>query len=383
MILTYRGDFLSNIYLDYAATSLKHFDIIKDTISELENIYANPNSNHTLGKKNNTLLNNARKFIAKSINANDNEIIFTSGGTEANNMVLNHIANNYKSGEIIISNIEHPSVSECAHKLANLGFKIITLEVNKDGIISLDDLKKAITDKTILVSIMLANNETGVIQPLDKISNIVKEHNILLHSDIVQAFGKIDIDVKKLKLDFASVSAHKIGATNNFGFLYSKNNQITPLIIGGGQENGLRSGTSDVLGAVVLERCLARTLNSKEKLKELKDYFITSLQNNQIHFEINGTINETLPNILNIYFPNIESQRLITYLDINNIFISGGSACSSGSIKGSKIITNMYSQERAVNSVRISVGYYTTKEMIDITVTKIKELENRILMRGN
>ncbi|MBF0713321.1 cysteine desulfurase [Gemella sp. GH3] len=373
---------MSTIYLDYAATSLKHFDILKNTINELENIYANPSSNHTLGKKNNKLLNNARKYISQTINAKDSEIIFTSGGTEANNMIFNHILNSYESGEIIISNIEHSSIIECANKLEDKGFKIIKLEVNKDGVISLNHLKKVITENTVLVSIMLANNETGVIQPIDKIADIVKQHNILLHSDIVQAFGKINIDVKKLNLDFASVSAHKIGATNNFGFLYAKDSKITPLIIGGGQENNLRSGTSDVLGAVMLEKCLHRTLNSQKTLEDMKNYFITCLKNHKVSFEINGSNIHSLPNILNIYFKNIEAQRLITFLDANNIFISGGSACSSGSFKGSRIIASMYNDERAEKSVRISIGYYTTKEMIDITVNKIKELENRILMRG-
>lgn len=372
---------MNNIYLDYAASSLKHFDIIKNSINELEKIYSNPSSNHSLGKKNKKLLEDSRKKIAKYINSNPEEITFTSGGTEANNTVFNHIKNSYKNGEILISNIEHSSVKESAYNIEKFGFKIIEILTDSSGKILIDDLKKKISYKTILISVMYANNETGIIQPIKEISQIIKNKNILFHSDIVQAYGKVKIDVKELNIDFASASSHKIGGTNNFGFLYSKKNCITPFILGGGQENGLRSGTSDVLGAIVLERCTERTLENISKLENLKNYFITSLKDNKVNFEINGDLKNSLPNILNLYFHNITSQRLITYLDVNNIYISGGSACSSGNIKASKVITSMYSEKRAEKSVRISIGFNTTKEMIDITVKKIMQLENKILDR--
>ena len=372
---------MNNIYLDYAATSIKHFDIFKDVINELENIYANPSSSHSLGKKNNILLKNARKNIAKSLNAIEDEIIFTSGGTEANNMVFNHIENSFSSGEIIISNIEHPSIINCAEKLESKGFKIIKLNVDSSGIININELEEKITTNTILISVMYANNETGIIQPIKEISTIAKKYNILIHSDIVQAYCKIPINLKELNIDFASVSAHKIGATNNFGFLYTKSRNIKPLIIGGGQEQGLRSGTSDIFGALVLSKCVDKTLNNIEYLKNIKNYFLEKLIESNIEFEINGNLEKSLPNILNIYFKNIESQRLITYLDINNIYISGGSACSSGIIIGSKIITAMYDKNRAKNSVRFSIGFNTTKEMIDIVINNIRKLEDKLLER--
>lgn len=296
-------------------------------------------------------------------------------------MVFNHVANKFTAGEIIISNIEHPSVAECAAKLAEKGFDIKILKVDSSGRINIDELKQIISPKTVLVSIMFANNETGVLQPIEEIAKITSANNILLHSDIVQAYCKTEIDVKKLNINFASVSAHKIGGTNNFGFLYVKENNVTPLLIGGGQENGLRSGTSDPIGAVILQKCVTKTLATIEAIAENKNYFIDQLRKNKINFEVNGS-RESLPNILNIYFPNIQAQRLITYLDINNIYISGGSACSSGNIKGSKIITEMYDEEHAAHSVRISLGFNTTKEMLDSTVEKIKQLEERILERG-
>ena len=374
---------MANIYLDYAATSRKHFDIIEKNLNILKEIYANPSSGHTLGKKNEKLFREAREKIAKSICAKSEEIIFTSGGTESNNTVFNHVLNRFAGGEIIISSIEHPSVKSSVKHLEKYGFIVHELSVDKTGIIDLEELRQKINDKTVLVSIMLANNETGMINPLKEISEIIKGKNILLHSDIVQAFGKVEIDVSDLNLDFASVSAHKIGALNNFGFLYAKNGEIEPFILGGGQERGLRSGTSDLLGTLVLADCVDETLESISKLRELKNYFLDKLEENQVEFEINGLKDNSLPNIMNIYFKKIESQRLITYLDSLNIYISGGSACSSGNIKGSRIITEMYDIERASHSVRISVGFDITKEDLDFVIDKIVRLENRLKERDN
>ena len=374
---------MANIYLDYAATSRKHFDIIEKNLDILKEIYANPSSGHTLGKKNEKLFREARKKIAKSICAKPEEIIFTSGGTESNNTVFNHILNRFAGGEIIISSIEHPSVKSSVKHLEKYGFIVHELSVDKTGIIDLEELRQKINDKTVLVSIMLANNETGMINPLKEISEIIKGKNILLHSDIVQAFGKVEIDVSDLNLDFASVSAHKIGALNNFGFLYARNGEVEPFILGGGQEHGLRSGTSDLLGTLVLADCVDETLKSISKLRELKNYFLDKLEENQVEFEINGLKDNSLPNIMNIYFKKIESQRLITYLDSLNIYISGGSACSSGNIKGSRIITEMYDIERASHSVRISIGFDITKEDLNFVIDKIVRLENRLKERDN
>lgn len=374
---------MANIYLDYAATSRKHFDIIEKNLDILKEIYANPSSGHTLGKKNEKLFREAREKIAKSICAKPEEIIFTSGGTESNNTVFNHVLNRFAGGEIIISSIEHPSVKSSAKHLEKYGFIVHELSVDKAGIIDLEELRQKINDKTVLVSIMLANNETGMINPLKEISEIIKGKNILLHSDIVQAFGKVEIDVSDLNLDFASVSAHKIGALNNFGFLYAKNGEVEPFILGGGQEYGLRSGTSDLLGTLVLADCVDETLKSISKLRELKNYFLDKLEENQVEFEINGLKDNSLPNIMNIYFKKIESQRLITYLDSLNIYISGGSACSSGNIKGSRIITEMYDIERASHSVRISIGFDITKEDLNFVIDKIVRLENRLKERDN
>ena len=374
---------MANIYLDYAATSRKHFDIIEKNLNILKEVYANPSSGHTLGKKNEKLFRTARERIAKAICAKPEEIIFTSGGTESNNTVFNHVLNRFDNGEIIISSIEHPSVKSSAKHLEKHGFIVHELSVGKAGIIDLEELKQKINENTVLVSIMLANNETGMLNPLKEISEIIKDKNILLHSDIVQAFGKVEIDVSDLNLDFASVSAHKIGALNNFGFLYAKNGEIEPFILGGGQERGLRSGTSDLFGTLVLADCIDETLVSISKLRELKNYFLDKLEENQIDFEINGLKNNSLPNIMNIYFKKIESQRLITYLDSLNIYISGGSACSSGNIKGSRIITEMYDIERASHSVRISIGFDITKEDLNFVIDKIVRLENRLKERDN
>ena len=343
---------MANIYLDYAATSRKHFDIIEKNMNILKEVYANPSSSHTLGKKNDRLVREGREKIAKTLNASSNEIIFNSGGTESNNTVFNHVLTRFETGEIIISSIEHPSVKASAKRLERFGFKVHELSVDESGAISIDELKEKINPKTVLISIMLANNETGVLNPIKEVSELIADKNILLHSDIVQALGKVEIDVKELGLDFASASAHKLGSLNNFGFLYAKDEDVEPLLLGGGQENGLRSGTKDLLGT------------------------------NGVEFEVNGSIENSLPNILNIYFKNVEAQRLITYLDARDIYISGGSACSSGNIKGSRIITEMYNIERAAHSVRISVGFDTSRELIDEAIEKRVTLEKRIKERN-
>lgn len=376
------GDVMANIYLDYAATSRKHFDIIEKNLNILKEIYANPSSGHTLGKKNAKLARESREKIANFINATSEEIIFTSGGTESNNTVFNHVLSRFNSGEVIISSIEHPSVKSSAKHLEKYGFKIHELDVDETGSINIDELEEKINENTVLISIMLANNETGVLNPIKEISELIVDKDILLHSDIVQAFGKVEIDVKELGLDFASVSAHKIGSLNNFGFLYAKNGDVEPFILGGGQENGLRSGTSDLLGTLILADCTEETLSSIPKLRELKNYFISKLEQSGIEFEVNGSVKNSLPNILNIYFKNIEAQRLITYLDAQSIYISGGSACSSGNVKGSRIIAEMYNIERAAHSVRISVGFDITKDVIDEVITKIEKLEKRLIERN-
>ncbi|MDO4814349.1 MAG: cysteine desulfurase family protein [Gemella sp.] len=373
---------MENIYLDYAATSLKHFDIYAKVTKQMEEIYANPSSNHQMGNKANKFFKEARKTIADFINAQEKEIIFTSGATEANNMVFNHVKENYESGEIIISEIEHPSVSECASRLESLGYKVIRIPSQNNGLIDIKKLKEAISDNTILISVMLVNNETGIINPIKEITNIAKERNILVHSDIVQAFAKTEIDVKDLGVDFASVSAHKIGATNNFGFLYARDGQVTPLLIGGGQENGLRSGTSDIFGAMVLAESIEKTWSHTQQIAELKNYLLAKLNESKIEFEVNASPELSIANIINVYFKNIQAQRLITYLDVNNIYISGTSACSSGSLKASKVITHIFDEARAENSVRISIGFNTNKEKLDILVDKIAKLEERILERG-
>ena len=400
MLKDKEGNVLKKVYLDSASTYLKNWKIIKEVIGELEEIDANPHSNHTMGKTIKGKIEKVRKQIAEYINCNYEDIFFVSGGTEGNNMVFNYIFNKYASrianGEIfdiLTSNMEHESVLSSLERLKKSGFNIIYVETDKYGKVDIEDLKKKLSSKTVLVSIMAANNETGVMNDIRKIGEIISQYNnlelkdsednILFHSDCVQVFGKKKIDIEEMKLDYITVSFHKIGGLNSSGIIYARDKKMIPILLGGNQESGMKSGTIDALAIIVAGRTLEDIIGNDihSKVRELRKYLEIKLKESKIAYEINCNDglkqDEYLDEITSIYLKNIDIQSAITILDANGIYISGGSACSSGNILHSKIIEKIYDEERAKHSIRIGIGGYNTFEDIDGIVESLEKIEER------
>ena len=398
MLKDKEGNVLKKVYLDSASTYLKNWKIIKEVIGELEKIDANPHSNHTMGKTIKGKIEKVRKQIAEYINCNYEDIFFVSGGTEGNNMVFNYILNKYASrianGEtfdILTSNMEHESVLSSLERLKKSGFNIIYVDSDKYGRADIEDLKKKLSSKTVLVSIMAANNETGVMNDIRKIGEIISQYNnleledsedkILFHSDCVQVFGKKKIEIEEMKLDYITVSFHKMGGLNSSGIIYARDKKMIPILLGGNQESGMKSGTIDALAIIVAGRILEDIIGNDihSKVRELRKYLEIKLKESKIAYEINCNDglkeDEYLDEITSIYLKNIDIQSAITILDVNGIYISGGSACSSGNILHSKVIEKIYDEERAKHSIRIGIGGYNTFEDIDRIIESLEKIE--------
>jgi hypothetical protein len=352
------------IYFDNAATAIKREEILKNILKNKQVFDGNPDSLHTKGREAKKILEDSRKEIAKSIGANPKNIIFTSGATEGNNTIINA----FRDSEIITSSIEHDSILNTVNK-----DNTVLLNANKDGIIDLDKLKDVITEETKLVAIMYVNNETGAIQPVKEIGDYLRDKNIWFHVDSVQAYGHIDIDVDDINCDSLTLSGHKIGGLNGFGILYLREN-IAPFIKGGEQEKDRRAGTSFVAGAYSMAESYPKVLKERSQIKEIKNYFIESLDKAKVDYELNGNLELSSDHVLNIYFKDYKSDFLLTYLDINGICASAGSACRAGSILPSHVISNMYDKYRAEHSIRFSFGYQNTRKEVDETIAVLERL---------
>jgi cysteine desulfurase len=366
---------MEEIYLDNAATTHIAKEVASEIIKKLK-LYGNPSSRHLLGRQARIEIENAREKIAKVINAKPEEIIFTSGATESNNLAIKGLAEaNPEKKQIIISEIEHPCILETCAFLESKGYRIEKIPVDKEGIIKIQDLKNKITKDTLLVSIMHVNNEIGTIQPIEEIAKICKEKKVLFHTDAVQSFGKIKIDVAKMGIDLLSVSGHKLNALKGIGFLYIKKGiKIEPLIRGGGQENNLRSGTENVIGII----SLATALDLKKQTSEVEN-----LRNRIIEklleipgSKLNGSREKRIYNNINISFYGIEGESLQMFLDEEGIFISTSSACASHKLAKSHVLKAIGIDKFYLNgSIRISLDSLKvlTKEQEDLVVKKIKE----------
>ncbi len=368
------------IYLDNSATTPVLKEVLDAMSPYFTNQFGNPSTIYNLGRESKKAMDEARKNIADAIKAKPEEIIFTSGGTESDNMAIKGIAlkNKDKGKHIISSQIEHPAVKNTLAFLETLGFEVTYLPVYKNGIIKIEDLKNAIREDTILITIMHGNNEIGTIQPIKEIGEIAKEKGITFHSDAVQTFGKIPIDVNELNLDMLSISSHKIYGPKGVGALYlRKNTKITPLLHGGGQENDLRSGTENIPGIVGFGKAAEianRNLEKNyEKLITIRDNIIKRVLTEIPESYLNGDEDKRLPNIINFRFSAIEGESLILMLNAKGIYASTGSACSSKNLQASPILQALgLPLEEIHGSLRLSLGLENTEEDVDIIVEAIK-----------
>ncbi|WP_024741201.1 cysteine desulfurase family protein [Tenacibaculum maritimum] len=362
----------SFIYLDYNASTPNDPKVINAILPFLTNHYGNPSSIHKEGQKAKGAIEKARMQVANSIGCSTNEIIFTSGGTESNNHAIIGTAMSLKNkgNHIITSSIEHPAVIEVCKYLESQGFKITYLNVNKDGIIDLNDLKNTISSKTILITIMHANNETGSIQPIEKIGMIAKEHGIPLHTDASQSFGKIKVDVKELNVNLLTLAGHKVYAPKGIGALYiKKGTPINKLMHGAKHEYNKRPGTESTMLIVGLgaaaQLATEKLHENKKHMESIRNYLLKKLTLLKVKSIVNSNLTKTLPNTLNISFKNCNSNTIIHKLK-DKLALSSGSACHAGSANVSPILkATLCDFTYAKGTFRFSVGKNTSKEEID------------------
>ena len=374
------------IYLDNAATTKTAPEVVKAMLPYFSEHYGNPSSIYSLGTESKKAVSGVRESIAKSLGAATNEIYFTAGGSEADNWAIKATAEAYaqKGKHIITSAIEHHAVLHTCEYLEKRGFEVTYVGVDENGILKLDELEKAIRPDTILISVMFANNEIGTIQPIKEIGRIAKEHGILFHTDAVQAYGQLPINVDEYQIDMLSASAHKLNGPKGIGFLYIRKGLKTRSFIhGGAQERSRRAGTENVPGIVGLgaasERAFARMEEKTKKEIELRDYLIRRIEEEVPYCRLNGDRTRRLPNNVNFSFRFVEGESLLIMLDMRGICASSGSACTSGSLDPSHVLLAIgLPHEIAHGSLRLTLSEENTKEELDTTVEAIKELVARL-----
>lgn len=371
------------IYLDHAATTAVDEKVLNKMLPYFHISYGNPSSMYTIGRQNKRAIEIARQDVAKCIGAKTKEIYFTSCGSESDNLALKGVcyANKEKGKHIITSKIEHPAILNTCHTLEKQGYEVTYLNVDKNGFVKLEELENAIRNNTILISVMFANNEIGTIEPIEQIGMIAKKHHILFHTDAVQAVGNIKINVEELGIDLLSMSAHKFYGPKGAGALYVRNGvKFERIQDGGHQEKGKRSGTENVAGIVGLGEALKLANENIEqnnkKILELRNYFISKLEENIKDIKINGDLEKRLPGNINITFKGRDSLELLLKLDEYGICASAGSACSTGESSPSHVLTAIgLSPEDAFSTLRFSLGKENRKEEVDYVVKILSEFE--------
>lgn len=376
-------------YFDHAATTKVDERVIKEMIPYMEIEYGNPSSLYTLGRKAKRAVEEARSKIAREINCEKKEIYFTSCGSESDNLAIKGVAmaNKTKGNHIITSKIEHPAVLNTCRKLETEGFEVTYLNVDNEGKISIEELESKITEKTILISIMFANNEIGTIEPIKEIGRITKKHNVIFHTDAVQAIGNVRINVKESNINLLSMSAHKFYGPKGMGALYVQNGiEFEKMQDGGHQEKDKRAGTENVPGIVGMGKAIELAYKNfdvdNKKIIELRDYFINEVNSKISNVKLNGSIKNRLPGNCNFSFEGIEGEELLLKLDEKGVCASSGSACSSGSSEPSHVLTSIgLTKDLAYGTLRITIGKENTKEdidyLIDNLVTIVEYLRNR------
>ena len=373
-------------YFDNAATTKLDDKVFDKMVPYFKEYYGNAAAIYKLGKESSKAIKEARSIVASIFNCTDEEIYFTSGGSESDNTAIKGIAyaNKGEGNHIITSKIEHPAVIETLKSLEKDGFEVTYLNVDENGIVDLEELKNSIKDSTILISIMFANNEIGTIEPIYEIGKIAKEHGVYFHTDAVQAAGSLDIDVQKLNIDSLSISAHKFYGPKGIGALFvRKGIKFNPLINGGHQEKGKRAGTHNTPLIVGLAEALKLSYENLEekndKIRKLRDYYINEIEKRIPYIKINGDRSNRLPGNANISFKFIEGEGILLNLDNKGICASSGSACTSGSLDPSHVLLAIgLPHEIAHGSVRISIGKYNTKEEVDYLIDSLVEIVGRL-----
>jgi len=373
-------------YFDNAATTRVKKEVLEEMLPYFHEKYGNPSSLYSIGRVSKKAIEEARKKVAGLINCNPNEIYFTGCGSESDNTIIKGIAytNRRKGKHIITSQIEHPAVLHTCQMLEKQGFEVTYLKVNKDGFINIEDLRNSIRNDTILITIMFANNEIGTIQPVEMVSKIARMHNIIFHTDAVQACGNIPIDVKKMGIDALSLSGHKLYAPKGIGALYVRNGiEFEKFMDGGHQEKNKRAGTENVAGIVGLGKaCELAHVHLKEHmqhLRELRNYFIAQVEERIEGAVLNGSKENRLPGNANFSFSGIDGEALLLNLDAKGICASAGSACTSGSSAPSHVLSSIgLSDELAHGSLRVTFGEDHTKEDVDYLVENLCEIIQRL-----
>ena len=379
------------LYFDHAATTPLHPDVAQTMSTALTETFGNPSSIHQLGRQSRKVVDEARTVIAKSLSANDKDIIFTSGGTEADNLAIIGTALKYqdKGKHIITSSIEHHAVLDSCHYLETLGFTVTYLPVDETGVVDVEDVKAALTDDTILVSIMMVNNEVGTIQPIKAIGELLEDHQALFHTDAVQAYGIMPLDVAALQVDLLTVTAHKVNGPKGIGALYKRQEvKLQPRFFGGDQERKRRSGTENLSGIIgfkqAVELFLGEELNRQAHYQQLKAQFeqeLTTIDN----IVINGDEKKVSPLICNVSFLGTRIEQVLMNLDLDGVFVSSGSACTAGTMTSSHVLKAMYGEEdeRTLSAIRFSFGLHHTEQTMIEVVKRVKQTIERLRALAN
>ena len=374
------------IYLDNAATTKTAPEVVDAMLPYFSEYYGNASTIYSLGAESKKAMDHARQTIADSLGAKPEEIYFTAGGSESDNWALKATAEAYASRgkHIITTKIEHHAILHTCEYLEKRGFEITYLNVDRDGLISLDELKAAIRPDTILISVMFANNEIGTIEPIAEIGEIAKEHGVLFHTDVVQAYAQVPINVDEMHIDMLSASGHKLNGPKGIGFLYiRKGVKIRSFVHGGAQERSRRAGTENIPGIVGLGAAVERAMRIMDtktrKEIELRDYLIGRLENEIPHCWLNGHRTKRLPNNINFSFLFIEGESMLIMLDMKGICASSGSACTSGSLDPSHVLLAIgLKHEEAHGSLRLTLSEESTKEEMDIVAEEVKKIVQRL-----
>lgn len=373
-------------YFDHAATTATKEEVVKEMLPYFTLNFGNASSVYSIGRRSKKAVENAREKVAHAISAGAKEIYFTSCGSESDNLAIKGVAyaNRERGNHIITTKIEHPAVLHTCQNLEKQGFKVTYLNVDSEGLISLRELEEAITEKTILISVMFANNEIGTIEPIREIGEIAKKHNIYFHTDAVQAVGNVKIDVNELNIDLLSMSAHKFYGPKGMGALYVRQGvEFEKIQDGGHQEKNKRAGTENVAGIVGLGKAIELVYKNfdeyNKKLTELRDYYILQVEEKIPYIKLNGHRTKRLPGNANISFRFVEGEALLLNLDMKGICASSGSACTSGSLDPSHVLIAIgLSKEVAYSSLRTTFGDDNTKEDVDFLVNALVEVIERL-----